>query len=366
MGLDEKDIESVTLPVDCSHFKYLKGWAIVKLTSQENYSKWETQVIKAEGRQIIIHNKEELLEYAISKSFEGCIKEETLQLANHIHSLYNSDSGENSDSDLLESVNRLYINSHKIASTREAADGLVIHKLKDSDKLLVIHHEGKAKVIHKSQYNIGMNFQGGLIHSEDHAKLTLTKDDFNFWFMHMDWSVLCNKHSSLRASYAKFFSSATETLRETGVGGESIEFAAPIRETKAVLDDLLYSVSKERTSRSREFVDLAVIGVENHLTHRNKHGVNECLKNLDVYKRSEKDVSVHEINKVLNIIYKLDEQCWCRAKFLPTDEETDTLMSSVSRPHSELDRLSTFVGLDKSFHSLSKYGYVYRGDKGMK
>lgn len=70
-----------------------------------------------------------------------------------------------------------------------------------------------------------------------------------------------------------------------------------------------------------------------------------------------------DINAVLNIVYKLDEQMWCRSVFTESTEESAKLFASVSRPNSALNRLSTFVAQEVELHQLAEYGYVYRADE---
>ena len=123
--------------------------------------------------------------------------------------------------------------------------------------------------------------------------------------------------------------------------------------------------SKLRVSRSREFIDLSVIGVDEHQLRRihEEENINQTLQNLEIYQNSSRSTTIHDINTVLNIVYKLDEQLWCKVAFDSSSEDIRRLFSTVSRPYSALHRLSTFAGQDPSVHSLADYGYVYRADE---
>lgn len=178
----------------------------------------------------------------------------------------------------------------------------------------------------------------------------------------MDWSLLSNKDSELKDKYLNFFTTATDTLTLHGKDSEIVAFAIPVEISKTVIDDLLYTWSKLKIQRSREFLKLSVIGLHQNTTNLKPSPIDSHLSSLDVYKAVEPNITVHDINLVLNVIYKLDEQLWCKSVYGASSDELVKLFTSVSRPYSAFDRLSTFVSQDQSLHYLAEYGYVYRGD----
>lgn len=74
------------------------------------------------------------------------------------------------------------------------------------------------------------------------------------------------------------------------------------------------------------------------------------------------NLSVHDLNALLSILNKLSEQQWCKSVLGTPSKQLTKQFACVSRPHSALDRLSTFVAQDVSLHYLADYGFVYRGD----
>jgi hypothetical protein len=364
LGMKEKDILSVHLPKDNSHFQYLKGWALVTL-KEDKYEKWATSSFTLEGRKVVIHPASELIEYAADKGLQESLRGETLQVAEYVFEQYGVKEGEANPSAVFKALDELFSKAKEAqrGPKTEQDAGLTIHKLNSEEKVLVVHHEGKAKVVDKSMAGYGMNFQGGIKNSEDMQMLTCTVDEFNVLFSHFDWNSISDLHICLEKSFLNFFTHAKESVKL--IADNLLEMMVPAKDAKLVLDQLLHTSSKLRFSRSREFEDLAVIGMDHLKVNRNKEQkpVDATLESTDIYRSSQKDVSLHDINRILNILYKFDEQCWCRAMFLPTDKETTELMTSTSRPFSTFNRLSTFIGLDKKYHDLANYGYVYRGDK---
>ena len=369
MELDEKDIESIYLPVDDSPSKNAKGWAIVKITSSKKYLQWANKNVTAEGKKIIIHNTSKLLEYALSKSIQESAKEETLQIAQYIYQTYNKEEDSIRDEELFNSLNEFYLKSNeaiqKGSNTETSLDdfstnGVSIYELK-GNKSLIVNSKGLAKVIEKSKNNTILNLQNPPKHVDDNQIFALSKEDFTTFFRYMNWDLLSGVHSATKASYLSFFKSAQETVR---IFDQIVEFSAPIKVSKTVLNDLQSLIYKLRLRRSKEFLDIEVIGVDDphaRKYHKKEH-VSEALSSLDIYLQSEKNVSVQDINTLLNIVTNLDEQLWCNTLSQDTGNKVSDIMNSVSRPYSHLQRLSTFIGFEESYHKLAEYGYVARGD----
>ena len=244
---------------------------------------------------------------------------------------------------------------------------LRVYHIKSKDKLLVINQDNKAKIIHKNregEFNLDQTlFEGYPRTVNDSVLLSLKTKEFLLLFKYLNWNMISRTSSELTAKYVRFFTAATETIQKVGSKEDLLVFSVEVSVSKAVIDDLLYILSKLRNKRSRELSKLSVISAEQQLSKTSRvEYKSEYLNGLEIYENLEKNISIHDINSVLNIVYKLDEQQWLKWVYGTSNEELVNLFTSVSRPYSALDRLSTFVGQEQSLHNLSEYGYVYRGD----
>lgn len=164
--------------------------------------------------------------------------------------------------------------------------------------------------------------------------------------------------------YSQFLSSATDTLAYANKDQTTLVFTSTFESAKAVIDDLLFSLSKLRVTKLRESDNLSILESSGRAT-RNSADSNEASRfgQLQAFSSSVSSLTTQDVNTLLNILNKLSEQMWCRSVFGTSSKELLANFACVSRPHSALDRLSTFVASDISLHSLADYGFVWRGDE---
>lgn len=298
------------------------------------------------------------------------LKGEEPKLKEYIKSFVSSSEDGINENSVFDTINQFYLKLKQVIEAEPEAtskNNLKVYQIKSKDKLLVINQDNKAKVVHKDsegEFNLDqIIFEGYPRTVKDSVLLSLKTQEFLLLFKYMDWSLVSAKSSELMSKYTKFFKAATETLRKIGVKNDLLVFSVEVSTSKAVLDDLLYCLSKLRNKRSRELSKLSVISAGSQSLKSNKVDCNyEYLEGLEIYTDMDKNISIHDINTVLNIVYKLDEQQWLKSVYGTSNEELVNLFTSVSRPCSALDRLSTFVGQEQSLHYLAEYGYIFRGD----
>ena len=298
------------------------------------------------------------------------LKGEEPKLKEYIKSFVSSSEDGINENSVFDTINQFYLKLKQVIEAEPEAtskNNLKVYQIKSKDKLLVINQDNKAKVVHKDsegEFNLDqIIFEGYPRTIKDSVLLSLKTQEFLLLFKYMDWSLVSAKSSELMSKYTKFFKAATETLRKIGVKNDLLVFSVEVSTSKAVLDDLLYCLSKLRNKRSRELSKLSVISAGSQSLKSNKVDCNyEYLEGLEIYTDMDKNISIHDINTVLNIVYKLDEQQWLKSVYGTSNEELVNLFTSVSRPCSALDRLSTFVGQEQSLHYLAEYGYIFRGD----
>jgi hypothetical protein len=365
--LNENQIESIYLPRDGSHFNALRGWCVVKINTKENYSKWVVKSVTAEGRKLNIHKAEELTDYAFNETLHEKLRGELKQIAEYVHKTSSQEEKTYTEMDALNEINSCFVKFQELVNGQfmpnPQKQKFTFHDLHDGG-VLVINEEGKSKVVHKGQEKEGLNFEHSPKSIRDNIKLSLSKTEIMDSFKYMDGTVVFGKHSEVLKSYVEYFKLATETMAFSDTNGDIIEYSVPLKSAKVFLNDVMNHLSKSRASRSREFDELSVIGIDENANLRAKkeEGLLGKIPDLPVIKFAEKDVSVHDINTVLNIFYKLDEQLWCKAAFNSKSSEISSLFRVVSRPNSALERLSTFVGERKFLFSAASYGYIFRED----
>ncbi|CAI2384890.1 unnamed protein product [Moneuplotes crassus] len=351
MDLPESDIKSIYLPKDSSHFQYLKGWAVVTLTSADAYSKWEKKKVTAENKKIATHSTDDLIEYAINTSVRESAKGETLQMIDYINDICNQDSDDATEENVKEAYSKFIskmntlIEENSIQETH--LEGLSVYPVRDQSKLLVVTSDGKAKLINKDK-NSPINLQDGLRTPQDHQVFTLSKEEFTTLFSNLGAKQFENLHPGLKQIYFSFFKSMEETAKIRK--GDIVQFSSPAKEANIFLNEMMYDASKERVKRSRKFLNLEVIGVND--PHSRIPSLESDKEALDIYQDCG-----------LKILTKLSEQLWCGTLSPYASKELNSMMASVSRPFSHLERLSTFIGTEQCFQKLAKYGYINREDK---
>ena len=304
------------------------------------------------------------MDYAFCEDTQSNLNGDKRQIAKYIYEEVNSEDNVVSEESVFQSLNEFFKQAKQLKDTKlEAASpnqNLSIHKLYGGN-LLVIDDKGKAKVINPGQENQALNFNPAPKTVEDNILLSLTKEELDCMFRVVDWNSISGKHNETNRAYCEFFTSAKDTIALSVTEGGSVEFSAPLRSAKVAIDDLLYNLSKLRTSMSRELLNLSLfIDSQNNVRSNKDSNENEVLKNLEVNQKTEN--TVHDINSVMNVLYKLDEQLWCKAAFKTKAKDILSLFTAVSRPNSAIERLSTFVGEKEYLHSLSNYGYIFRED----
>lgn len=134
------------MPKDTTNFEALKGWAVIKINTDENYLKWAVKQVTAEGRKVVVYNTNKLLGYAMDPSSFKDLKSEPRQLAEYIHEVINREESTVTEDDAYKAINDFYVTLTEVEKAKPAEqknpDGLLIHRLHTGNKTLVINHKG--------------------------------------------------------------------------------------------------------------------------------------------------------------------------------------------------------------------------------
>ena len=343
----------------------------MKFSNESAYNDWSKSQVSAEGRKIVVHDTQELFGYAIDQSLQSKLRSENLQLAEYIYDKFSHHDSTLTDDDVLKAFDEFYqkFNSlqdqHHLYSRHE---GLSFRYLKSFDRLLAVSQEGWAKIVHRDvngDFQLDqLNFDRSPTTWTDSILFLLSREELLQLFQFTGWEVLVDKHSEMKQSYLQFLTSAKDTLTLSGKDSCYLAFASTVKCSKAVIDDLLFTLSKLRIAKSREFENLSVIGLDDRIHKHQADSVDVSqISQFWKFAKAVSSLTVHDINTLLNIVNKLDEQMWCKSVFSSSSDELVKLFTSVSRPYSALDRLSSFVAQDVSLHGFADYGFVWRGDE---
>jgi hypothetical protein len=358
LDIDPKAIQEIYLPRDNSPMKVLRGWAMIRFASEAAYLQHSARTIAG----ITIEKTDKLLNYALDKKLHKNLKHEELHIAEFIYARVNVTSDAAIDKDLFDSLNNFYLKTQEGGHQISQQHGLRLHYIGHSDILLAVNQDNKAKIVHRNEHGEfsldGVAFEGFPKNVQDGVLFQLCKQEVQKLFEYQSL-VSSSTPEDLKRHYINFFSSAAKTLTSSG---SILYFSAPVESAKLVIDNLLHNLSKTRVKRSREFLNLSVIGLDiPQVSASVDRDHNEYLSSLDISKSFNENITVHDVNSLQNIIYKLDEQIWCRSVFKNCSHDLIRLLTSISRPNSALDRLSTFTAQPKNMHRLAELGYVSRG-----
>ena len=176
--------------------------------------------------------------------------------------------------------------------------------------------------------------------------------------------MFVGKHQEMARLYSQFLRSATDTLTYANTHQTTLAFTSTFECAKAVIDDLLFSLSKLSAAKLRESDNLPMPESSCKAT-RSATDSNRASQfgQFQAFSSSISSLTAQDVNTLLNILNNLSEQMWCRSVFGTSPKECVNAFACVSRPHSALDRLSTFVASGISLHSLADLGFVWRGDE---
>jgi len=232
---NEAEIESIHMPRDNSPFRTLRGWAVIRLSSEAAYNSWVNSQVAAEGRQIVIHSTAQLVEYAAEPDNKSRLRGEALEIAEFIHDKCSSEEALTRDEAVFGALEDFYLKFKSLqagqydpATAREDVNMLYLQHV---DKLLAIDRNGRAKVVHRNQKGCfsldQLNFSLYLSHDQPRSFI-LSADELSTLLAYIDWNVLADQHSGLKKACIEFFSSASSSLSRSGENGESFVFSAPV------------------------------------------------------------------------------------------------------------------------------------------